>query len=105
MANLAAKRNVAVASMTPEAIERVKHGVLAAGLLKKEKILVFERNTSDDLRDKLVNVNELFGAYQLVMFSPTIEAGVGQSCMGILFYSFQFVFQTALCMYLAETAS
>ena len=80
-ADLAEGHNVAVCSMATEAIDRVEQRVLSAGLLEKAEILVFVRNTSDVLRDQLVNVNELFSAYRLVLYSPTIEAGVGKPCL------------------------
>ena len=80
-ADLAEGHNVAVCSMATEAIDRIEQRVLSAGLLEKAKILVFVKNTSDVLRDKLVNVNKLFSAYRLVLYSPTIEAGVGKPCL------------------------
>jgi hypothetical protein len=40
------------------------------------KYILHTRDSDDKLKKKLVNVNELWGDYQVVMFSPTISVGV-----------------------------
>jgi len=42
----------------------------------KVKYILHTRDSDDNLKKKLVNVNELWGDYQVVMFSPTISVGV-----------------------------
>jgi hypothetical protein len=43
---------------------------------KKIKYLLHTRDSDDELKNKLVDVNKLWSAYDIVMFSPTISCGV-----------------------------
>jgi hypothetical protein len=68
-------RNVAVASMSSNAINSIRERVLELGLLEERDILVHTALSSGDDMRKLENVG-MHWKVRLLMYSPSIEAGV-----------------------------
>ena len=79
VADLRAGKNVVVASMSTEALNDVRTSALEAGVVTDDDILIHTSKTDDNVKRQLVNVDELWSQYRLVMYSPTIEAGVDMS--------------------------
>ncbi|AYV85584.1 MAG: DEAD-like helicase [Satyrvirus sp.] len=66
------RKNICIVSMSSNAIDKYSN------IFKKLKIkyIIHTSKTDDELKNKLVNVNELWINYQVVCYSPTIESGV-----------------------------
>ncbi len=79
MADLQAGKNVVVASMSTEQLVTVQRLALEAGVVNDAEVLVHTSKSDDAVKRKLVDVDTLWSRYRLVMYSPTIEAGVDMS--------------------------
>lgn len=71
--DLAAGLNVVVVSLSAQRAMAV--GEAAARIVGAERVLVHTSKSADDIKQRLINVDELWTAHQVVVFSPTIAAG------------------------------
>jgi hypothetical protein len=74
--DLAEGHNVVVCSLSSEMIERLRAWLLAADAIEPGDLLVHSSKTGDEVKRQLADVNALWTRYRLVMFSPTIGAGI-----------------------------
>lgn len=72
-------KNLAVASMSTQAIERLINLVVTEGVLPPNQVLCHTSKTADNLKRQLIDVDKLWFGYRLVLYSPHIEAGVDMS--------------------------
>lgn len=73
--DLAAGNNVAVVSMSSEAIHRLTTYLIEDQILSSEDVLVHVASGDDNLKRQLVDCESLWKQYRLVCYSPTVESG------------------------------
>lgn len=71
-----AGRNIVIPSLSAQAMYDLKADLLAKTDLSEDAILIHTSKQDDDVKKSLISVNSLWSKYRLVMYSPTIEAGV-----------------------------
>jgi hypothetical protein len=69
-------RNVVVASLSTQLIYKVRQNALDSAGIDESDILVHTSKSGDDIKKALVDVDSLWTKYRLVLYSPTISAGV-----------------------------
>lgn len=74
--DLVAGTNVVVVTLSAEMAYKVEKLVAAAGAVPEGRVLLHTSKSSDELRRQLDDVDTLWSKYQLVIYSPTIAAGV-----------------------------
>ena len=73
MEDIKVGRNIVIVSLAKNIIEEITN------IIKKDtkniKIISHTSMTDDSLKDKLRNINDLWSQYQVVLYSPTVDAG------------------------------
>jgi hypothetical protein len=73
---LGAGKNVALASMSANALHKLKAYLLEEGILSEDQMLLIDSKSDDSVKAKLQDVNGYWVLFRLVMWSPAVEAGV-----------------------------
>lgn len=68
--------NIVVASLSSEQVYRIRDAILASGLISEDEVLLHTSKTSDSVKKLLADVNSLWTKYRIVMYSPSVSAGV-----------------------------
>jgi hypothetical protein len=69
-------KNVVVASLSTQLIYKVLQNVLESAGIDETDVLVHTSKSGDEVKKSLVDVDSLWIQYRLVLYSPTISAGV-----------------------------
>lgn len=68
--------NVVVASLSTQMIYKMKQCLLRSEKVEEGDLLVHTSKSGDDIKKQLVDVDGLWTKYRVVLYSPTISAGV-----------------------------
>lgn len=73
--DLKARKNIVVVSMSTEALHKlVRH--IAPYVDVSKDVIIHTSKQDDELKKRLMHVNDVWSQYRVVMYSPTIESGV-----------------------------